>query len=90
MNQIVDIRHIYQSFLDEKGTKGICFGFCLTWLGDILKERPEQKKGGWLSGWFTAPPTPERKAMIPSDSVRLNYLFERAFRKQVNYLLRYH
>jgi len=89
MIQICNIRKEYSQFVIENKSSGFCFGFCLTWLGDILKERPAQNTGGWLSGWFTSTPTAEKKAFLPSDSARLRKLFERAARKQNNFFQRY-
>ena len=84
------IRKTYNSFLDEKKSESVCIGLCLTWLGDILKERPAQKMGswfsGWLSGWFSPPLTPDKKASIPSDTVKLRLLLERAYRRHESYL----
>jgi len=90
MIPVVLIRKTYNSFLDEKKSEGVCFGLCLTWLGDILKERPAQKMGnwfpGWLSGWFSPPLTADKKALIPSDTVKLRLLLERAYRRHESYL----
>lgn len=71
------IREVYGKFIEEKKSEGCCFGFCLTWLGDILKERAKEEHW-WL--------TPERKAALPSSPARLEQFLERAFRRHVNYI----
>lgn len=91
MLPLMNTRNLYKSYLDEHNSRGVCMGLCLTWLGNILKARPEEKPKGWLASWFYSSPqqTPAMKALLPSESARLIQLFERAFRKQVNYKKRY-
>ena len=90
MIPVVLIRKTYNSFIDEKKSEGCCIGLCLTWLGDILKERPVQQRGGWfsgwLSGWFSTPLTPDKKALIPSDTAKLRLVLERSYRRHESYL----
>lgn len=91
MTPLLNIRNLYISFLEKNQSPGVCMGLCLTWLGDILKDRPNEQSGGWLSNWFysTAKQTPASKALLPSEAARLTQLFERAFRKHNNYIKRY-
>ncbi|MBU9857543.1 hypothetical protein [Rahnella bonaserana] len=89
MINIISIEKNYASFLAEQQAKGCCFGFCLTWLGDIIKERPLQHSGRWLSGWFSSVPSADKKALLPAKAARQRLLFERAMRKQKNYVRRY-
>ena len=89
MITVVSIEKNYASFIAEQKSEGCCLGFCLTWLGDILKERASQPAGGWFSGWFSSVQSQQTKAMLPWDVSRQRVLFERAFRKQKNYARRY-
>ncbi len=84
MITITSIEKNYRSFTDEHKSEGYCFGFCLTWLGDILKDRSSQYSGRWFSGWFTPVKSPEKKALLPTDYASQRLLFDRARRKQEN------
>jgi hypothetical protein len=87
MFSIVSIKEPYVSYAADNNPGGFCFGLCLTWLGDILKQRPEQRS--WFSGWGNSPLKPEQKALLPSSPARMRYFFERALRKQINYQKQY-
>jgi hypothetical protein len=84
MITITSIEKNYGSFTDEHKSEGYCFGFCLTWLGDILKDRSSQYSGRWYSGWFTPVKSPEKKALLPTDYASQRRFFDRARRKQEN------
>lgn len=100
MELIISFESQYRNFLKENDSIGYCTGFCLTWLGDALKNRPVQVQKSflqsWLPAWFTAwfistPPQtpPQMRARIPIGEQEFQNFLERVKRRQINYSSRY-
>ena len=58
MELIISFETQYQKFIETHNSRGFCMGFCLTWLGDVLKDRPVTIQKNflqtWLPAWFTS------------------------------------
>lgn len=91
MELVVDFKRQYLDFLRANNNGGVCMGFCLVWLGDILKNRPVQAQTGfmarWTPSWFSSA-APSSIARIPVEKVAFEQLLQRAQRRQNNYELR--
>lgn len=91
MELVVDFKKQYLDFLRANNNGGVCMGFCLVWLGDILKNRPVQAQTGfmarWTPSWFSSA-APSSIARIPVEKVAFEQLLQRAQRRQNNYELR--
>lgn len=88
MELIVNFQRNYNEFLNTHKSEGFCMGFCLTWLGDILKNRPVKTEKNllerWVPGWFSSAPS-VMHVHIPVDRQEFIHFLERAARRQKNY-----
>ena len=88
MELIISFETQYQKFIETHNSRGFCMGFCLTWLGDVLKDRPVTIQKNflqtWLPAWFTSTP-PQMHARIPVEKQEFKNFLERVMRRHVNY-----
>ncbi|QLK60694.1 hypothetical protein GE278_07915 [Enterobacteriaceae bacterium Kacie_13] len=87
MELIISFETQYQKFIETHNSRGFCMGFCLTWLGDVLKDRPVTIQKNflqtWLPAWFISTP-PQMHARIPVEKQEFQNFLERVRRRHVN------